>query len=57
MEQFRYRKSDSFSVFKVNILRFMRPSPNSIYNCDSPKGVQTLFIIVIALKEYVLLQG
>ena len=29
------RKSDNFSVFKKNILKFIQPSPNSLYNCHN----------------------
>ena len=28
-----------FSVFKSNILKFIRPSPNSVYNCHNPRGI------------------
>ena len=38
MKQLRHRKTESFSVFKVNILRVTPPSPNSVYHCHSPKG-------------------
>ena len=33
------RKSKNFSVFKSNILKFIRPSPNSVYNCHNPRGI------------------
>ena len=33
------RKSDNFSVFKSNNLKFIRPSPNSVYNCHNPRGI------------------
>ena len=36
------RNSESFSIFKKNILKFIRPSPNSIFNCHNPKGVKLL---------------
>ena len=29
------RKSDNFSVFKKNILKFIQLSPNSLYNCHN----------------------
>ena len=32
-------KSESFSVFKTNILKFIRPSSNSVYNCHNPRGI------------------
>ena len=33
------RKSENFLVFKSNILKFIRPSPNSVYNCHNPRGI------------------
>ena len=33
------RKSESFSVFKSNILKFIRPTPNSVYNCHNPREI------------------
>ena len=30
------RKFENISVFKSNILKFIRPSPNSLYNCHNP---------------------
>ena len=33
------RKSESFAVFKSNILKFIWPSPNSVYNCHNPRGI------------------
>ena len=33
------RKAESYSVFKTNILKFIRPSPNSVYNSHNPKGL------------------
>ena len=33
------RKSGNFPVFKSNILKFIRPSPNFVYNCHNPRGI------------------
>ena len=33
------RKSENFSAFKRNILKFIRPSPNSVYNSHNPWGI------------------
>ena len=33
------RKSDSFLVFKNDILKFIRLSPNSVYNCHNPREI------------------
>ena len=34
------RNSKSFLTFKKNILQFIRPSVNSVYNCHNPKGIK-----------------
>ena len=34
------RKAEYLSLFKTNILKFIRPSPNSVYNCHDPKGLK-----------------
>ena len=34
------RNSKSISVFKEKILSFIRPSPNSFFDCHSPKGIK-----------------
>ena len=36
------RNFESFSIFKKNILQFIRPSPKSIFKCHNPKGVKLL---------------
>ena len=36
------RKAGSLSVFKANILKFIRPSPNSVYNCHNSKGLKLI---------------
>ena len=41
------RKAESLSVFKTNILKFIRPPPNSVYNCNNSKGLK--FIIRLRL--------
>ena len=40
------RKSENYSVFKNNILKLIRPSPNSVYNCQNPWGI----CLIIRLK-------
>ena len=34
------RKAEGLLLFKTNILKFIRPSPNSVYNCHDPKGLK-----------------
>ena len=36
------RNSESFSIFKKNILKFIRPSPNSNFNFHNPKGTHKI---------------
>ena len=36
----KIRNSKTFSAFKKSILKFIRPSSNSIVNCHSPKGIK-----------------
>ena len=36
------RNSESLSSFKSNVLKFIRPSKNSIFLCNNPKGIQLL---------------
>ena len=33
---------DSYNVFKKRILKFIRPSPNSVFECHNPKGIKLL---------------
>ena len=49
------RKAESLSLFKTNILKFMQPFPNSVYNCHNPKGLKfitRLRLVLSHLKEY-----
>ena len=34
------RSAASLSVFKKNLLKFIRPSPNSVFNCHNYKGIK-----------------
>ena len=45
------RKSDDFSVFKSNILRFIRPTPNSVYICHKPRGVCLITRLKLGLSH------
>ena len=45
------RNSESFSIFKKNILKFIRPSPNSIFNCHNSKGVKLLTRLRLGLSH------
>ena len=43
--------SENFSVFKNNILKFIRPSPNSVYNCHNPRGVCLITSLGLGLSN------
>ena len=45
------RNSESFSIFKKNILKFIRPSPNSIFNCHNPKKLKLLTRLRLGLSH------
>ena len=36
------KKSKSISIFKSNILKFIRPKPNNVYYCHNLKGIRLL---------------
>ena len=36
------RNLNSLSLFKSRILKFIRPNPNSIFNCHNPKAIKYL---------------
>ena len=36
------RNSESLTSFKSKVLKFIRPSENSIFLCNNPKGIQLL---------------
>ena len=36
------QKAKSFTVFKRNILNFMRPKASSVFNCNSSKGLKLI---------------
>ena len=44
-------KSDNFLIFKSNTLRFIRPSPNSVYNCHSPIGICLITRLKLGLSH------
>ena len=43
------RKVGSFSVFKNNILKLLRPTPNSIFNCENHRGFKLIQDCVLVL--------
>ena len=53
MEQTRsfLRNSASYNVFKNNILKFIRPSPNKIFQCHNPKGIKLVSRLKLGLSH------
>ena len=45
------RKSEDFSVYKSNILNFIRPSPNSAYSCHNPRGICLITRLSLGLSH------
>ena len=45
------RNSDSFSAFEKSILNFIRPSPNSIFNCHNPKALKFITRLRLGLSH------
>ena len=47
----KIRNSIAFSAFKKSIVKFIRPSSNSIFNCHSPKGVKLITRLKLDLSH------
>ena len=45
------RKSKSISIFKINVLKFIRPKPNTVYYCHNPKGIRLLTRLCLGLSH------
>ena len=45
------RKAESLSLFKTNILKFIRPSSNSVYNCHYSKGLKSITRLRLGLSH------
>ena len=45
------RNSSSSSIFKRNLLKFIRPSANSIYKCHNPKGIKFITRLRLGLSH------
>ena len=42
---------DSYNVLKKHILKFIRPSPNSVFECHNPKVIKLLSRITLGLSH------
>ena len=45
------RNSSSFNIFRKNILKFIRPSDNSFFNCHTPKGIKFVTRLRLGLSH------
>ena len=45
------RSITSLSVSKKNLLKFIRPSPNSVFNCHNCKGIKYLTRLPLGLSQ------
>ena len=43
--------SASYNVFKNSILKFIRPSPNKIFQCHNPKGIKLVTRLRLGLSH------
>ena len=47
----KIRNSKIFSSFKKSILKFLRPSSNSVFKCHSPKGIKLITRLRLGLSH------
>ena len=45
------RNSDTYGTFKNAILKFIRPSPNSVFECHNPQGIKFLTRLRLGLSH------
>ena len=45
------RNSDTYGTFKNTFLKFIRPSPNSIFDCHNPQGIEFLTKLDLGLSH------
>ena len=45
------RNSSSLNIFRKNILKFIRPSANSLFNCHNPKGIKFITRLRLGLSH------
>ena len=45
------RNSDTYRTFKNAILKFIRPSPNSVFECHNPQGIKFLTRLRLGLSH------
>ena len=45
------RNSESLNVFKNSLLKFIRSSGNSVFNCDNPSGLKLLTRLRLGLSH------
>ena len=43
--------SSSFNIFRKSILKFIRPSGNSVFDCHNPKGIKFITRLRLGLRH------
>ena len=43
--------SESFNILKSKVLKFIRPKPNSFFNCLNPKGIKLIKRLRLGLSH------
>ena len=43
----KLRNSDTYGTFKNTLLKFLRPSPNSVFKCHNPQGIKFLTRVLV----------
>ena len=46
------RNSGAYETFKNTILKFIRPSPNSVFECHNPSGIKFLTKLRLGLSHF-----
>lgn len=46
------RNSVSYNVFKINILNFIRPSPNNAFQCHTPRRIELAIRLRLFLSHF-----
>ena len=46
------RNSTSFNISRKGILKFVRPSANSLFNCHYPKGINSITGLRLGLSHF-----
>ena len=51
LNRINIRNSSSFNIFRKSILKFIKPSANSLFNCHNPKGIKFITRLRLGLSH------